>query len=213
MRRTLIAFLTTILAVLATTATAKDTLAPAAGPRHNLVENGRAVATIVLPAQPDNLETYAAEEVQKYVKAITGQTLPTVNEPQKPEGFGIWLGQTQAADAANFTLTEERLGRDGYAAGADQKGLIVVGRCPLGTLFGVYDMIEREFGVRWFVPNESGDQVQGRKRRSSFGSSQSRSAKSFRRPTPCRWARSGGSSNLRSSTAGFARAIGRCTIA
>ena len=154
MRRTLIAFLTTILVALAATATAKDTLAPAGGPRHNLVENGRAVATIVLPAQPDNLETYAAEELQKYVKEITGQTLPIVNEPQKPEGFGIWLGQTQAAESANFTRTEEKLGRDGYAAKADQEGLIFVGRCPIGTLFGVYDVIEREFGVRWFVPND-----------------------------------------------------------
>lgn len=39
-------------------------------------------------------------------------------------------------------------------AKADAKGAIVVGRCPLGTLFGVYDIIEREFGVRWFVPDE-----------------------------------------------------------
>ena len=232
LRRTMIGPLTMVLltlaAVAATEAAAakKDTLAPAAGPRHCLVENGRIVARIVLPAKPDALESYAADELQKFVKLITGRDLPIVSERQKPEdavinwneppsppGYGVWLGQTKAAESANFTLTEEKLGRDGYAAGADEKGLIVVGRCPLGTLFGVYDIIEREFGVRWFVPNEyRTTRYKGKRGESSFGS-KTPSAKSFRRPTPYRWARSGGSSNLRSSTAGFARAIGRCTIA
>ena len=145
----------------------KKTLAPAAGPRHSLVENGRAVARIVLPAKPDPLESYAADELQKFVRLITGRDLPIVNERQKPEdvvinwneppsppGYGVWLGQTKASASAGFTLTEAALGRDGYAAQADGNGLIVVGRCPLGTLFGVYDIIEQEFGVRWFVPNE-----------------------------------------------------------
>ena len=133
---------------------------------HDLVENGRAVAMIVLPAKPETLEGYAAGELQEYVKEITGRILPIINEPEGPEGFGdynepqklagygIWLGQTKAAEAAGFTRTEAELGRDGYAAKADEKGLVLVGRCPLGTLFGVYDLIEREFGVRWFVPNE-----------------------------------------------------------
>ncbi|MCA9133542.1 MAG: DUF4838 domain-containing protein, partial [Planctomycetales bacterium] len=148
------------------TLSAQDTLAPAEGPRHHLVRDGRSLAMIVLPAQPEMLEGQAAAELQRYVREITGRTLPILNEPahaegfgaynepQKLDGYGIWLGRTQAAESAQFTLTEERLGRDGYAAQADDKGLVVVGRCPLGTLFGVYDIIEREFGVRWFVPDE-----------------------------------------------------------
>jgi len=147
-------------------ASAKDTLAPAAGPRHHLVQGGRTVAMIVLPAKPEMLEGYAAGELQKYVKEITGRILPIINEPEKGEGagdynepqklagYGIWLGQTKAAEAAHFTLTEAKLGRDGYATRADDHGLIVEGRDPLGTLFGVYDIIEREFGVRWFEPDE-----------------------------------------------------------
>ena len=147
-------------------ASAKDTLAPADGPRHHLVQGGQTVAMIVLPEKPDMLEGYAAGELQKYVKEITGNILPIVNEPELAEGFGdynepqklsgygIWLGTTKAAKVAKFTLTEAKLGRDGYAAQADDKGLVIVGRCPLGTIFGVYDLIEREFGVRWFVPDE-----------------------------------------------------------
>src|ERR1044071_2742825 len=57
----------------------KETLAPADGPRHPLVQDGRAIAMIVLPAAPDMLEGYAAGELQRYVKEITGHSLPIIN--------------------------------------------------------------------------------------------------------------------------------------
>jgi hypothetical protein len=135
-------------------AMAKETLAPAGGPQHSLVDGDGVAAVIVLPRRPDELETYAAEEFQKYVKAITGKTLPIIREPDQPKGYGIWIGRTEAAESADFTLTEARLGRDGYAAEAGVQGLILVGRCPFGTVLGVYDIIEREFGVRWCAPDE-----------------------------------------------------------
>ena len=141
-------------------AAGQETLAPSNGPRHLLVSpEGIARATIVLPEKPDSLESYAAGELQKYVKAITSVSVPLVHEPQKPNGFGVWLGRTGQAGSAGFPLTETRLGRDGYIARCDDRGLIVAGRCPLGTLFGVYDIIEREFGVRWCEPDELGEVV------------------------------------------------------
>lgn len=148
-----------LLAIVATAAPAQETLAPADGPRHVLVAEGSARATIVVPEKPDELETYAAGELAKYAEKITGATLPIVREPEPPTGYGIWLGQTRKAASAGFTLTEAKLGRDGYAARADEHGLVVVGRCPLGTLFGTYDLIEREFGVRWCEPDPLGEVV------------------------------------------------------
>ena len=147
--------------VLAATSSAggQETLAPADGPRHVLIGDGAFRANIVLPEQPDELETYAANELAKYAKQITAVSLPIAREPVEPKGYGIWLGRTRKAQSAGFTLTEAKLGRDGYAAEADEQGLVVVGRCPLGTLFGVYDLIEREFGVRWCEPDELGEVV------------------------------------------------------
>ena len=145
---------------LAGSASADDqTLAPAEGPRHTLVGDGQATATIVLPEKPDPVETHAAAELQRYAKAISGVTIPIVNEPEKPQDYGLWLGQTSAVRSAGLMLTEEKLGRDGYAAKADKNGFVVVGQCPLGTLFGVYDLVEREFGVRWCEPGELGEVV------------------------------------------------------
>ena len=140
---------TALILMLAATsaARAQETLAPADGPRHLLVADGSARAAIVLPEKPDALETYAAGELARYAKQITGASLPIVREPEQPTGYAVWLGRTQKAESAGFTLTEAKLGRDGYAARADDHGLVVVGRCPLATLFGTYDLIEREFGV------------------------------------------------------------------
>ena len=120
-------------AALPAAAVAQRTLAPAGGRQHNLVEDGRGLATIVLPAQAEELETYAAKEFQTYVKAITGAELPIVSEPQRLQRYGVWIGRTSAAEAADFALNEEKLGRDGYAAQADDLGLVVVGPRPLGT--------------------------------------------------------------------------------
>ena len=101
---------------------AQETLAPADGPRHVLVADRAAKATIVLPEKPHELESHAADELAEYAQAITGAPLPIVREPEAPSGYGIWLGRTQKAESAGFTLTEARLGRDGYAARADDAG-------------------------------------------------------------------------------------------
>lgn len=159
MRRMMLALLIAFEGFASSASAGDRTLAPADGPRHMLVADGQATATIVLPENPDPVERHAAAELQRYAKAITGVTIPIVGEPQKPQDFGLWLGQTVAARSAGLTLSEEKLGRDGYAAKADEKGLVVVGQCPLGTLFGVYDLVEREFGVRWCEPDELGEVV------------------------------------------------------
>ncbi len=150
----MLSHLAMIVLAAATVVTSTETLAPSPGPRHQLVRDGQALATIVLPAKADKLEVLAATELRNYTKLITGVTLPIVHEPNKPIGYPLWLGQTEAAKSAKFDLSRAKLGGDGYAAKADGKGLIVIGRCPIGTLFGVYDLIEREFGVRWFLPDE-----------------------------------------------------------
>jgi len=159
MRCSILAAVLSIATVGPSAAAGRQTLAPAGGPREPIVRDGRAAAQIVLPGKPDPLEAYAAAELQKYVQAITGAALEIVHEPQRPRGCAIHLGRTAAAKSANFTLSQEKLGRDGYAAQAGKGGLVVIGRCPLGTLFGVYDLIERELGVRWYQPDPLGEVV------------------------------------------------------
>lgn len=136
-----------------------QTLAPSPGPHHAVVTADDACATIVIPEDPDWLEEYAANELQRYVKKITGKELVIESEGEQLSGFGIWLGHTDSAEQAGLVPGEAELARDGYAARCDDSGLVVCGASPLGTLFGVYDIVEREFGVRWFQPGTSDEYV------------------------------------------------------
>ena len=96
--RTLCAAAGILLLVATTPAGAQTTLAPADGPRHVLIADGRARATIVLPEKPHELETYAAGELARYAQAITGAALPIVGETDPPTGYGLWLGATEKID-------------------------------------------------------------------------------------------------------------------
>ncbi len=135
------------------------TLAPSPGPMHALVTADGPTATIVISKEPDWLEQYAASELQGYVRKITGKELPIVNEPETPEGFGIWLGKTEKAQQAGLLLGKEQLARDGHAVRSDDGGIVLCGIKSLATLFGVYDLVEREFGVRWFEPGTADEAV------------------------------------------------------
>ncbi len=140
-------------------AAGEATLAPSPGPMHALVTSDGPAATIVISNEPDWLEQHAASELQGYVRKITGKELPIVNEPTNPDGFGIWVGKTQKAKQAGLILGKDQLSRDGHAVRCDDGGLVLCGVTPLATLFGVYDLVEREFGVRWFEPGTADEVV------------------------------------------------------
>ena len=46
--------------------------------RKLLIANGKSEGVIVIPAKPDPVEQFAAQELQTYLRKITGVTLPVV---------------------------------------------------------------------------------------------------------------------------------------
>ncbi|MBD3291624.1 MAG: hypothetical protein GF393_01765, partial [Armatimonadia bacterium] len=125
----------------------------APGPYADIVADGAAKAQIVLPAEPTFLEDFAARELQSYVERISGATLPIVAEEDAAGGgFSFVLGATNAADAAGIVPDEDAMGRDGFTMRSEGDALVIRGRNDLGTLFGVYELLERHLGVRWYMP-------------------------------------------------------------
>lgn len=138
-----------------------------------LVRDGRAVATIVTPDSPSPVVSYAALELVAHIERATGAKLPIVAETATSPANGraphIYLGDTRAArtagiDAAKLAPETFTLRTQGDAA------LFITGRDsatgdPLdrdtsaGTLFGVYEWLERDLGVRWLWPGELGTHV------------------------------------------------------
>ncbi|MEJ2195845.1 MAG: DUF4838 domain-containing protein, partial [Ignavibacteriaceae bacterium] len=130
---------------------------PASGPFYKIVYSGKANAQIVIPVEPSFVEKYAASELQSYFEKISDVQLPIIKEGEKPKySFSLLLGDTEKALDTGIQLNEEKAGSDGFEIKSlpGNMGLIIQGRNDLGTLFGVYELLERYFDEMWFMPGE-----------------------------------------------------------
>ncbi len=141
----------------------------AAEPEVILVENERH-AVIVTADKPLPVSVYAAQELVRHVALASGVTLPVVTESAIPDGHTghIFLGPTKAAQAKGLDLTAlppetfimRSDGSDLYILGAEDKGDPLDQRnSKCGTLFGVYELLERTIKVRWLWPGALGTYV------------------------------------------------------
>ncbi|MFQ5808961.1 MAG: DUF4838 domain-containing protein, partial [Armatimonadota bacterium] len=140
-------------------ASAAELYPPAPPPYHTLVEDGASKAVIVLPQEPSHIEQYAAAELQRYVAKMSGAELPIVAEGEAGRGYKILVGNTRGLRQAKVQLNADTAGRDGFVLRGNANRLIIAGRNDLGTLFGVYELLERYLGVRWFMPGDIGEVV------------------------------------------------------
>ena len=144
-----------------------------------LARDGKPAATIVLAEEPLKSNRYAAEELQRFVKKISGAELPIAADNAEVKGPKILIGQSKLTDAlslkipSGFTreLKEEGFiiktvgdtlvlaGNDGGPKrGENAKDPYSFGNTYKGSLFAVYELLER-LGCRWFYPGEFGEIV------------------------------------------------------
>jgi hypothetical protein len=133
-----------------------------------LVRDGKAVASIVIPVHPLAVESYAARELQYHVERATGAKLAIVAEGEETAAKAhVYLGKCVAA--ANLHLDPSSLPGNSYILKSTDNNLYIVGKDgrgdPLnrdtheGTLFGVYDILEDDMQVRWLWPGELGEVI------------------------------------------------------
>jgi uncharacterized protein DUF4838/glycosyl hydrolase family 67 len=134
----------------------KDPYPAAVAPWMTLVDGGSARAVIVGPQNPSAVERRAIRELVDYVGKITGVELPIVHEA-KADSLPILIG-APAREALTGVRWDE-LGDDGFALKSDAEGIRIAGAKDLGTLYGVYHLLEKHLGVRWFMPGELGEVV------------------------------------------------------
>ena len=126
---------------------AADCLASTSAPPLVLARDGRSEYAIVLGAQPSEAERFAAEELVAFLKRGTGAELPIVAEPEFSGGPGIFLGPT--ALAAKYAARRLQLGRGGVVDPGRGRPVDRDRRAPRGTLYGVYELLERVGGIRF----------------------------------------------------------------
>lgn len=133
-----------------------------------LVRGGKATATIIVPAQPSRVESYAAGELQYHVERATGAKLAIVSEGDALQaGPHVFVGSCRVARAAKVDpaglpgngYLVRSIGDDLFIAGKDSSGDPLDLDTHEGTLFGVYDILERDVHVRWLWPGKLGEVI------------------------------------------------------
>jgi hypothetical protein len=131
---------------------------------------GRSLALVVIPANAQPTEEYAAEELVRHIKMASGVRLSVVREARVRETSRnrIYLGNTRAAAEIGIDvslLPSEAVvlrtsgghlfiaAQDGPGDPLDQNNTFS------GSLWGVYEVLERELGVRWLWPGRLGTYV------------------------------------------------------
>jgi hypothetical protein len=109
---------------------------------------------IMLPKSPDVVLKFAAEDLGRYLKQITGKTIETGNPGAIHH---IYLGMVppgaSAAEAEQLRSEVANLREDGFIIRSAGPNVVILGKGRRGGLYGCYAFLERQ-GARWFFPGK-----------------------------------------------------------
>ncbi len=127
-----------------------------------LSRDGRAQAVIVVSGSAPEEVRRGAGELRDYLARITGGDFPVT----APEALDAHVGAVRIHVGLNDSVASElrpdlsRCELDGaWIRTVSPRDLLIAGRTPHGTEFGVYGFLERFCGVRWYLPGPDGTHV------------------------------------------------------
>jgi hypothetical protein len=140
----------------------KDFSTPSNSNSFQIVENGIPAATIVIGENAGEVELFAASELQKYIKQISGAYLPISKANKKISGNLILLGtKSNIVKMGNFSKEMQNLiqtknsffPEDSFLIKTKGNNLLLAGNNPRSALYSVYALLET-LGCRWFHSND-----------------------------------------------------------
>jgi len=141
----------------------------------SLAQNGKSQAVIVIPEKSCKVVRFAGKELQKFMQQAFNDTVLIVSRPDARK-ISIILGDNSYSREAEIKI--DKLPRDGFIVKSVGRNIFIVGKddkranlerslkdgahgqyFERGTLFGVYDFLERFIGVRFYFPGKIGTVV------------------------------------------------------
>ena len=145
-----------------------------------LAHNGEPAATIVIAQQPTRASQFAAHELRWHLKQVTGGDFSIVKDDESVQGLAILVGDSKRVRAMG--IRPDQMKKQEYLIRFTPEALVLVGRDKddrgsvqydqtpnqqalntwpdiwdeQGTMYAVYDFLERYCNVRWFTPTEFG---------------------------------------------------------
>ena len=145
--------------------------------KHIYAENGKVYFGIVVPEDAGKPAEFAAEEMAHFLGKALKAKIPVAKTRDASWKHAVFLGDTTLSrkvglDVRNLTrdgFLMKTVGNDLYIAGIDEKEsntkkivprAYFWGERPMmhqrGTVFGVYDFLERFAGIRFYLPVDLG---------------------------------------------------------
>lgn len=113
----------------------------------NLLVNGGSCFSVVIPHKHPPAVRYAAEEFIKYFKELSKVELNLIDNGTVCHENVIMIGHE---------VSDDRLagcGNEGFIIQTISDNVLIVGKTPRGTLYGVYTFFEDYLGIRFFTPD------------------------------------------------------------
>ena len=113
-----------------------------------LMKDGKAVSSIVLRQNATLVEQHAADELSRFLAKISGGEKPAIGTAPVKGKYPIYI---EVSDK------DKDVKEEGFRITAGPKGLHILGRTPVGTLYGAYEILKRFGGIMWLMPGEEGE--------------------------------------------------------
>jgi len=113
----------------------------------SVVQQGATRWKVHVPPTAGIVERFAADELKKYLRQMSGATLQETSEPDSSPVILVGLRK----DLGDVSFTPPKSGFDGYAIHITPERIILAGDNPRGVLYAVYDLLEQA-GCRWWHP-------------------------------------------------------------
>lgn len=124
---------------------------------YTLVENGKSDYVIVIPEVTSEYVTTSYQELNIFFEKSTGISLPVVKDTgityDRSKKY-ISLGRTSVFEGTNLNLTYEEYKEDGFHILTDGAQIIINGAEEAGAVFGIYEFLWYNLGIRIYANNE-----------------------------------------------------------
>lgn len=119
-----------------------------------ITKNGCSNYTIILSNEASPSEKFAVKELQKFLKIISGVTIPIYRDNEKISGPLILVGDGILLRQIDDSINYKDLGPEGFVIRTKGQNIILAGGRQRGTMYSIFHFL-KQLGCRWYTPEVS----------------------------------------------------------
>ena len=113
--------------------------------------------TIVVPETTDYQFNFGIADMQELIESATGVAIPVIYDTGlsfDATAKRILVGQSKATEGCGIEFNYDELGEDGFKIKTVGNSVIIAGAMYPGSMFGIYDFLWYNLGIRCYAPSE-----------------------------------------------------------